>query len=292
MKSRLAIALALIVTASPTWAVNVLSSIKPIQMITTEIMLNVGEPDVLLANNTSPHDYAMRPSDIRRIRGADLVIWFGYDLEPFLDRVLAQQDNVLTLSSIPQLALREYSGDQHQHDGHDHGDHDPHFWLGVEPSLQVAEAIAEKLSKVDPEYKQQYQSNYDNFKQRLLDEQKQLTAKLEPVRKYGYYVFHDAYGYFESDYQMNHLGYFTVTPDRKPGAKTLIAIKTTLKEKQAKCVFSEPQFTPAVVESVTRGTNVHLGELDPIGIDIEVKAGSYFVFLNSMADNFIRCLAD
>ncbi|MGF1721452.1 zinc ABC transporter substrate-binding protein ZnuA [Vibrio kyushuensis] len=292
MRSRVVIALLLLVNTSPVWAVNLLTSIKPIQMIATEIMIDVGKPDVLLANNTSPHDYALRPSDMRRIRGADLVIWYGQDLEPFLVRVLSQQSNVLTLSDIPGLALVKHSGDQHQHDGHDHGDYNPHFWMGVEPSIQVAKAISEHLSDIDPDNKEQYQSNYQAFEVKMHNEKAQIAEKLSPVAQHGYYVFHDAYGYFENDYQLNHLGYFTVSPDRKPGAKTLITIKNTLREKQAKCVFSEPQFTPAVVESVTRGSDVKLGELDPIGIEIEVQAGSYFVFLNQMADSFVECLSE
>ena len=290
MKIRIVLAILLFANTSPVWAVNLLTSIKPIQMIVTEIMVDVGQPDVLLANNTSPHDYALRPSDMRRIRGADIVVWFGQDLEPFLARVLTQQDNVLTLSDIPDLKLREYAGDQHQHDGHNHGNYDPHFWLGIKPTLQVAQAVANHLAKVDPENGLKYQENYLAFEDRLLQEKQALEDKLRPVLEDGYYVFHDAYGYFESDYNLNHLGYFTISPDRKPGAKTLIRIKTTLREQQAKCVFSEPQFTPAVVESVTRGSNVNLGELDPIGIKINVAAGSYFVFLNALADSFVHCL--
>ncbi|MEZ8822805.1 zinc ABC transporter substrate-binding protein ZnuA [Vibrio amylolyticus] len=290
MRFRIAAALLLLLNASPAWSVNLLTSIKPIQMIATEIMLDVGEAEVLLANNTSPHDYALRPSDIRRLRNADLVVWFGYDLEPFLERTLSKQENVLTLSEIPNFDLREYTGDQHQHDGHDHGNEDPHFWLGYRPAIQAAKAIAERLSTVDPLNSQKYQDNYQAFESRMEAEKSLIEAKLSPVKENGYYVFHDAYGYFEADYQLNHLGYFTVSPERKPGAKTLISIKNTLKEKQAVCVFSEPQFTPAVVESVTRGTGVHLGELDPIGIDIKVGSGSYFTFLNSMADSFTECL--
>ncbi|WP_295895924.1 zinc ABC transporter substrate-binding protein ZnuA [uncultured Vibrio sp.] len=290
MRFRIVAALLLLIPTTPAWSMNLLTSIKPIQMIATEIMTDVGEAEVLLANNTSPHDYALRPSDIRRLRSADLVVWFGYDLEPFLSRSLSQQNNVLTLSEIPDLDLREYTGDQHQHDGHDHGNDDPHFWLGYKPTLQVAKAIADKLSKIDSDNSQQYQDNFRTFESRMKTEKLLIQEKLNPVKESGYYVFHDAYGYFEADYQLNHLGYFTVSPERKPGAKTLITIKKTLKEQQAKCVFSEPQFTPAVVESVTRGTGVNLGELDPIGVGIEVKSGSYFTFLHFMADSFIDCL--
>ncbi len=57
------------------------------------------------------------------------------------------------------------------------------------------------------------------------------------------------------------------------------------------CVFSEPQFTPAVVESVMRGSNVAKGELDPLGSTIKVERGSYFNLLGNMADSFEQCLA-
>lgn len=106
----------------------------------------------------------------------------------------------------------------------------------------------------------------------------------------GYYVFHDAYGYFEQDYGLNHLGQFTVSPERKPGAKTLIKIKKALAKGDAKCVFSEPQFTPAVVESVTRGSQAKQGVLDPIGTGIQVGPGSYFTFIQSITDSFTECL--
>ncbi|MDW3203871.1 zinc ABC transporter substrate-binding protein, partial [Vibrio sp. 1865] len=54
---------------------------------------------------------------------------------------------------------------------------------------------------------------------------------------------------------------------------------------------SEPQFTPAVVESVMRGSNVAKGELDPLGSTIKVEPGSYFNLLGNMADSFEQCLA-
>ncbi|MCG9583146.1 zinc ABC transporter substrate-binding protein ZnuA [Vibrio tubiashii] len=275
-------------------ASTVLTSIKPIQLITVELTKNISQPDVLLGSNTSPHDYALRPSDVKRLRNADLVVWYGNDLEPFLTKVLKDQDNVLTLSDINGLELREFAGghhDHHDHDGHDHGSHDPHFWLGYKPTMQVAEAITQKLVELDATNKAEYVKNLEAFKQQLTEQKAAITKQLAPVADAGYYVFHDAYGYFEQDFPLNHLGYFTVSPERKPGAKTLISIRKTLAAEQARCVFSEPQFTPAVVESVTRGSNAKTGVLDPLGIDVEAVEGGYFKFKQNLADSFSNCLA-
>ncbi|WP_165311947.1 zinc ABC transporter substrate-binding protein ZnuA [Vibrio ziniensis] len=293
MFSRIILLLSLTIIPFSSWADTILTSIKPIQMITHDLTLGVTEPEVLLSANASPHDYALRPSDVKTIRHSSLVIWFGKDLEPFLDKVLSQQENVLTLSKIPDLKLRSYGEEQHHHnDGHDHGTHDPHFWLGVEQVGQVANAITQKLIEMDVEHKDIYAKNLKNFMNSLQSTDVQIAAKLASVKQQPYYVFHDAYDYFEQHYGLNNIGHFTVSPDRKPGAKTLISIRKALAANEAKCVFSEPQFQPAVIASVVRGSDVKTGVLDPLGMDIPVTQGSYFAFLNSMSDSFYNCLSN
>ncbi|NMU07189.1 metal ABC transporter solute-binding protein, Zn/Mn family, partial [Vibrio parahaemolyticus] len=134
----------------------------------------------------------------------------------------------------------------HDHDGHDHGSHAPHFWLGVSQAQQVAKAVVNQLVSLDPENAAQYQANLKKFELELKDTDQQIKQKLAPVKNKGYFVFHDAYGYFEDRYELNQMGYFTVSPERKPGAKTLIQIRQKLSGEDVACVFSEPQFTPAV----------------------------------------------
>ncbi|TXZ97088.1 zinc ABC transporter substrate-binding protein ZnuA [Vibrio cholerae] len=272
-------------------AIEVLTSIKPIQMITYELMLGTGTPDVLLPSGASPHDYALRPSDVKRIQQADLVIWFGQDLEPFMSKLLEGRTSALTLSQVPNLALREYGEEEHEHDGHHHGHYDPHFWLGIGPVGQVASAITAKLIELDADQQQQYQDNLVRFLANLAEQDNTIGEKLKPVTTVPYYVFHDAYGYFEQHFALNNLGHFTVSPERKPGAKTLIAIKKTLNDQLVKCVFSEPQFEPAIIETVVRGTSAKIGVLDPLGSSIELQAGSYFAFLNSLAESYYSCLS-
>ncbi|ELH0894020.1 zinc ABC transporter substrate-binding protein ZnuA [Vibrio fluvialis] len=295
MLTRFALLTALVTASCSAWASDILTSIKPIQMITHELTAEVSEPDVLLSANASPHDYALRPSDVKRIHQASLVIWFGPDLEPFLEKVLSSHPNVLILSSIPDLNLRAYSAEELEHghdDGHHHhGTHDPHFWLGIEQAKQVAAAIAQRLSETDPEHAKQYASNLERFLQQADETDSAIRTQLADVKSVPYYVFHDAYDYFEQRYGLNNLGHFTVSPDRKPGAKTLIAIRKSLAENQAKCVFSEPQFQPAVIETVVRGSHAHIGVLDPLGTQVPVKAGSYFAFLHQLSDSYAQCLS-
>ncbi|HCG5923001.1 TPA: zinc ABC transporter substrate-binding protein ZnuA [Vibrio parahaemolyticus] len=291
MKRALILAASAMLTL-PAQAITVLTSIKPIQLMVTELTEGVTTPEVLVQSNASPHDYSLRPSDVKKVASADLVIWYGHDLEPFLEKVVSNRSSTLTLSEIPNLALREFDSEHsHDHDGHDHGSHDPHFWLGIKPVKQVAQAVVNKLAEIDPANAKTYSNNLVKFEEQLAARDKEIEQQLAPVKNQGYFVFHDAYGYFEERYQLNNLGHFTVTPDRKPGAKTLIQIRKTLGSGNVACVFSEPQFTPAVVESVMRGSDVAKGELDPLGSVIKVEPGSYFNLLGNMADSFAQCLA-
>lgn len=292
MKTKFALLLIIVSNTVTAQENTVLTSIKPIQMIAQEIMQGAGEPDVLLTSNASPHDYALKPSDAKKIIDADLVIWYGKDLEPFLVNILEKQPSTIELYKIDGLALREFIHDGDDHDGHDHGNYDPHFWLGYQPTLQVAKYIASQLSQMDEKNSKLYQANYNHFEQKYAAKKAEITARLAKVKNHGYYVFHDAYGYFEQDYELNHLGHFTVSPERKPGAKTLIKIRNKLKAQEAKCVFSEPQYTPAVIQSVMRGSQAKLGVLDPVASDITVEAGSYFEFIDQISQSFVKCLSE
>jgi zinc transport system substrate-binding protein len=280
-----------LVMTSPVMALNVLTSIKPLEMIVHELTLESQSPSSLLVSSASPHDYALRPSDVKRIDSADLIIWFGPDLESFLVKVVEGRDNVLQVDQISGLALREFGDSQsHNHDGHDHGSHDSHFWLGPEQARAFAKAVTRHLVRLDPDNRGAYNKRLVEFEHELEQTVVAIDAQLSPIKQQGYYVFHDAYGYFEEFFGLNNLGHFTVTPDRKPGAKTLIHIRTTIRSENIQCVFSEPQFTPAVIESVTRGTHAKIGSLDPLGTNIKVEDGSYFHFLKDVSASFVRCL--
>lgn len=272
-------------------ASSIVVSVKPLQLITNELTQGVLEPELLISSNASPHDYAMKPSDLKKIKQADLVIWFGPDLESFLAKAIGEGKNSMPLSQSG-VTLREF-GDAHasdDHHGHSHGSHDPHIWLGPLQAKEIAQAIYQKLVELNPEHKERYTQNYVRFTLQLAEVVKRIETQLVPYKKQGYYVFHNAYGYFESYFNLNKSGHFTLSPERKPGAKTLIQIRTALKKGDAQCVFTEPQFKPSVVKSVTRGSDVFIGTLDPLATEIESKEGAYFEFLQSLADSYQECL--
>lgn len=133
--------------------------------------------------------------------------------------------------------------------------------------------------------------NLSDFNRTLAEQGEKITAQLANVKDKGFYVFHDAYGYFNDAYGLKQTGYFTINPLVAPGAKTLAHIKEEIAEHKVNCLFAEPQFTPKVIESLAQNTKVNVGQLDPIGDKVNLGKNSYATFLQSTADSYMECLA-
>ncbi len=107
---------------------KVVTDILPVQSLAAAVMAGLGEPEVLLDKGASPHSFQMRPSQAAAVAGADLVIWVGPELTPWLDTAVdARGDGaaVLGLLEAPGTTLRQFpGGEEHADEGHDHGDHD------------------------------------------------------------------------------------------------------------------------------------------------------------------------
>ncbi|MCT8779445.1 zinc ABC transporter substrate-binding protein ZnuA [Glaesserella parasuis] len=297
---------------------DVLTTVKPLGFIANAITDGVTETKVLLPTSASPHDYSLKPSDVEQLQSAQLVVWIGEEMETFLEKSIEKlpKEKVLTLEDVPAIKeLVEHSGEEkedkhdhkhdhkhehkhshnhahhdHSHDGHSH-DEDWHIWLSPKASEHIAEQIAERLSQQLPEQKAKIAENLANFKATLATKNSEIAKQLEPVKSKGYYTFHDAYGYFEDAYGLKSLGSFTINPTVAPGAKTLNAIKKSIAQKKAQCLFAEPQFTPKVIESLSKGTSAKVGQLDPLGAKIDLSKNAYPEFLQSLADQFGGCLA-
>lgn len=290
------------VTAAP---LNVVVSIKPLHSLVSGVMQGVGSPDLVVRSGGSPHGYSLRPSEAKALANADLVIWVGHELESFLEKplsTLGKKSRQLTLAEELKVDLltKRQGGtwETHMHKNNDdHGEHnhdgsarDLHIWLNPGLAKKIVSLVAEELTALDPEHAQTYQHNVQNMLARLDQLDRQLAEQLQPVKEVPYIVFHAAYQYFESAYDLNAVGSVTIDPERKPGARRIKAIRKKIKELDARCVFSEPQFESRLIQTIIEGTGTRTGILDPLGTDIPEGPQAYFTLMNRLADNLIEGL--
>ena len=303
---------------------RVVVSIKPIHSIVADVMSGVGKPTLLLPDGASPHAFVMRPSVARQIRRADLVIWVGEELESFLGKplkTLSKDAMVVELmrdAAITKLNVRATASWPHQKHGHDdhhaskpgrkdhdhrnheqrhhdHGDHsdlDPHIWLDPVNARAIARIAAKKLAGIDRANAARYLANGARVSDELRRLEQEIRTSVAPLKNVRFVVFHDSYQYFERRFGLSAVGSITLSPERKPGAKRLSAIRRAIIKKGARCVFAEPQFRSSLIETVVRGTRARSGILDPLGAGIPASSGAYATMLRGLTASLRLCLSN
>ena len=280
--------------------VKVLTSIKPLQLIAAAVQDGVGTPEVLLPPGASPHHYALRPSDVRKVQSVDLLYWIGPDMEGFLPRVLNGRSlPAVAVQELPGLKLRHFAEDSQSHtdddgDEHDHdhrpGTIDAHLWLSPINARVIAAKMAADLSAADPANAARYQSNLKGFNQRLDALDTRLKSRLAGIAGKPYFVFHEAFDYFEDTYGLKHAGVFAVAAEVQPGAQHVAAMRTRLQVVGKTCVFSEPPLRPRLAETLVAGLPVKLAELDALGGYTPATAQGYEQLLEKLGNDLAGCL--
>jgi zinc transport system substrate-binding protein len=278
---------------------RVVASVLPLHSLVSGVMAGLGVPILLVRVGSSPHDTSLSPSDARALTLAPVVIWAGPTLESFLVKaleVLARDARVVTLTeeaSLRRLPLPGSApgGAQGPGDGEGPGAVDPHLWLDPVNAQAMVAIVAAALAETDPDNAEVYRANATRLAERLDALDAELRERLAPVRQVPYLVFHDAYAYFEARYGLNQVGTFAVNPEIRPGARHLWALRRRIRDEGVACVFIEPQFSPALVEAVTRGTAVRVATLDPLGAGLARGPEAYFRMMRALADDLVACLA-
>ena len=296
--------------------IKVVASIKPIHSLASYLMDGVGKPDLIVDGYASPHGFAMKPSHAKMLQNADIIFWVGEDIENFLEKPLnsiakkAEKIELMEIKGVTKLKFRERNifdehdhghkeddhddhakkeddHDDHGHEGHAHGEFDPHIWLDPMNAKVILSEMAEHLIEIDQKNASKYKANLNKAHKDLDNLTKKVKSELN--KDFKSIVFHDAYQYFEERFGVNILGAFTVNTDVMPGAEQLAEIREVIEHDKVSCIFSEPQFNPDIIKAVAKDTNVATGVIDPLGATLDPGKNLYFDLIKNMSNSFKGC---
>jgi zinc transport system substrate-binding protein len=286
-------------------APNVVISIKPVHSLISGIMQGVGEPKLLIKGAQSPHHFSLRPSDMSLLQQAELIIWVGPGVEASMADLFDRdviKGRVVTLTQLggmtwlPPRKDHEWETPEHQHESHAGSSHvhgqaiDSHIWLSPDIARGIVRQITDLLCDLDRANASRYRENQRLLVERLDRLDTELKAKLSPVRQIPYVVFHDAYHYLEQHYHLNAVGSVSINPEQQPGIRHIHELRSKIIQLKARCLFSEPQFQPKLVQTLIEGTEAKAGQLDPLGSDLDAGPDAYFQLMQRLADNLVSCL--
>ena len=294
--------------ANPIWAMQgVVVSIKPIHSLVAAISEGVSKPFLILQQRSSPHSYSLRPSEAKKLKDAKIIFWIGEEMEQFLIKPIqtrGTKDKIIALAKSKGLSRFEFRKGTHftprktrskKHGHHDHrhalGKIDQHFWLDPVNAIIFSRTIERTLSTADSAHAKTYATNAKQLRTHLRTLVRKTAARLTPLQRAQFFVFHDAYQYFEKRFGLSAAGAIILHPDIPLSAKRVSAIQRNIKRTGRVCVFSEPQFNPKTARLVTRGTDARLAILDPIGAAIAPGPDLYGELINNIANSFEDCLS-
>ena len=301
--------------------------IAPVHSLVARVMDGVGTPDLIIQPGASPHEYSLRPSEAAALQNTNLVFWIGPDLTPWLTdtiKTLAPDAAVTALMEVDgtiKLEFREgalfeahaheddddhvdeahddhdeearhddHDDEETGHEGHGQGAHDPHAWLSPQNAMTWLNVIAGQLSAADPDNAGAYFTNAAAGRTEMEALIGEVIATLDPVRDGQFLVFHDAYQYFEMDFDFPASGAISIGDASDPSPARIAEIQDRIAEKGIDCVLAEPQFNPGLVATVLDGTEAGTGMLDPLGSDLEPGPALYSQLIRNLSTALAGCM--
>lgn len=286
-----------LVFASP----RVVVTLKPIHGLVASVMEGVGTPVLLLPDRASPHTFQIKPSNLKDIKEAELIVWVGPNLETFMSKTLEQTkpkygvltlDTLKNLQTLPQRHGREWACCSHDHH-HDHGDNntDPHIWLSVDNAIVITQALTQKLSNIDPQNASHYQANGQKMTAKLQALKSNLQAQLAPVHQVPFLVYHDGYQYFEHEFDLNAKGTMITNPHLPLSAYGLKEIKAQIQSQNIKCIFRETEFNDKIIQKSLGDLAIKIVELDPLGARFPKGPNNYIETMTALGKDMQECLS-
>ena len=307
---------------------GVVSTIQPINSLVNAVIGNTGKTISLIPAKASPHEYKLKPSDTKKLQNANIIFFVSDHLETSLTKVFKNLPknikiiNLMEDAGIKHLAIRDNEAwerhdhhhrhgdhddydkhvkkdDDHDHDKHskkhdDHDDHekedDVHIWLSPDNAVKIIKKINKELSLFFPENAKTYNQNANQMIKKINQLKVELKKELLGIKDEPFIVFHDAYQYFETSFDLNAVGSVALEGDIASSPKQISFIKDKIVKLKASCVFQEPQFDSRLVQIVVESTNAQIGILDPLGVNIKSGENFYLQLLKNMAKSLKDCL--
>jgi ABC-type Zn uptake system ZnuABC Zn-binding protein ZnuA len=267
---------------------KVVTTFLPVYCWSASVASGAAQVENLMEGTVGPHEFQLTPSHLRKLNAADLVIYIGLELEPWLETMIENgslKKRVRTLSlgeRLDQKRLIPYGqGGEHpdseaEHDGHDHdadhddhndhkhGQYDPHIWLDPVLAKECVAMIAEQLGQMDSENAALFQKNAEAYSGKLDQLDKELKEGLKGVQDKPFYTQHDAFSYFNRRYGLKCAGVLQQVPDSDVSPRHLAALLKKIRDEGVVAILLPSKSPDRLAERLARDGNIRLGKLETL----------------------------
>jgi zinc transport system substrate-binding protein len=242
-------------------SLTILATFYPLYDFASNVAGNRANVSILVPETVDVHAFEPTPSDIKRVASADVIIYNGAGLEPWMPSLLAAVNRptlraVDTSAGIDLLPVAA----EFQRQGRTI---DPHIWLDPTQAKKQVENIAQALMQADPGNAAYYRSNADSYEAKLDALDTQIAGEVKTTKTKVFVTFHEAFAYFAKRYNLTQIpiqGPF----QEEPTPSDIQNVVSIIRQYKLHYVGYEPLENPAIPQAVGGQTNATLILMDPI----------------------------
>ena len=276
-------------TEEETKKINIIVSIPP----QAEFVEKVGKEKVLVTvlvpPGADPHTFELKPEQMKIASDADIYFKLGSGIEfeiVWAEKIIALNKNMEIFDCSLNIELIEYEEDHDKyHDVEEHpgefpsghnnheGDtdnnnhlhsqgNDPHIWLSIRNARIIVNNIYNGLSVFDPENKDFYLKNMQEYEQDLLKMNKSISNTLSKIKNKKLMVYHPAWQYFAADYGFEQIAIESF--GKEPTMRELEELIKLAQKNNIKVIFASPQFSTKSADVMARQLGAAVVLIDPL----------------------------
>ncbi len=260
--------------------VAVLASFYPLQFVAAEVGGERVDVSSMTPPSAEPHDLELSPAQVAELSSADLVVYQS-GFQAAVDEAVEQTEPAHVVDATQAAGLGEGGthadgapGADADHEGeeegeahadeHAHGSLDPHFWLDPTLMPDVADAVADALTEVDPDGADTYRANADALGERFTALDEAYRTGLAACERDVIVTSHEAFGYLAQRYGLEQVGISGVDPEAEPSPARLREVGALVRESGVTTIFFETLVSPKVAETLADDLGVGTAVLDPL----------------------------
>lgn len=262
--------------------IRIVTTTSTLASIAQAIVQDKAEIHSVAPPNRDVHFITPTPRDVLKTRKADVFIHGGLDLEvwrgPLLDAVGKKEflSGEKAIDASQGVTLLEVPSSVSRLEGDVHVFGNPHYWLDPLNAKIIAENIAERLARMDPEETVFFRENAGAFAQKMDEKMKDWERQTVSFKGQPVIVYHNSWPYFMERFGFVTVGFLEPKPGIPPTGRHLKEISATMKEKKVKLIVKEVFRESRAPKKLARETGAAVVSLATEPAQIH---GDYFAFI-------------
>lgn len=213
----------------------------------------------LVPTGTDPHEYEPKPDDIKAATDADVLFYNGMNLEggkagwflKMVDSVNQKEENVFDLNKgiEPKYLVDEQGRDE---------EINPHSYLDPKVGIKMTENLRDALIQIDPENKDTYEKNTEEYLSRLNEIDKKYTEVINsiPEERRILVTSERAFQYMTESYGLKEAYVWEIDTEELGTTEQIKTLINFLKKEKPPVLFMESNVDPKPLETVSNETGI------------------------------------